>query len=149
MFAGSYYSYLVNSYEHMENTTPFEYIKKLVRENNSATEDINDIIQFIIHCYSSGNTLNDDIFNKLFDDLYEHTLTYEHLPKPKRVDPQGYYKYTMDYYDEYIAFMETDYDSEDSLHQLVNKLKTRLEELKYGDNLKYTILVTALFLKIF
>ena len=129
--------------------TPFEYIKKLLKQHNSATENIHDIIQFIIHCYTKGDTLNDDIFNKLFDDLYEYTLTHEHLPKPEKVDPQGYKRDTMDYYDEYITFMETDYDNSDDLHQLANNLKTKLEELKYEGDLKYTILITALFLKIF
>ena len=113
-----------------------------------APAGINDTIQFIMYCYVGDNDVNEEVFNKMCVDLYEYTLTRKRMLS-KCVIPGGYFKHVLDYYNDYVAFMESDYGDFDELQEHVNKFGTKLEELGYNENSKYTILFTSLFLKIF
>ena len=144
MYSGSTYTYLVKSYEHIKDMTPFEYIEKM------APNDIMDIVDFIVNCYAGDNDVNSEIFNKMCVDLYEYSLSSERHRETNHVAiPDGYFRDALDYYNEYVAFMESDYGDFDELQQHVNKFGSKLEELGYSENSKYTILFTSLFLKIF
>lgn len=141
MFACSYYSYLIKTYDKNKYESPFEYIFVSEQPKNEIKKYINDLTEFILYEYKES-------FDNMINDYYNYYSKY-YLVENKDLRFYIDYEDETDYYNGYRTFIESSFNSLDELKTKINMFKNKLLSLKYNDEIINNIIMRNLILKLF